>query len=226
VVAVSQGVADDVARATRVRRDDITVIGNPVLTDDLFSSARAPLRHPWFDSGEPPVILGVGSLTRRKDFDSLISAFAHLRRSRPARLMILGEGDHRDRLERHVSRLGLNGDVLMPGFVRNPYPYISKAALLTMSSLCEGLPTVLIESLALGTPTVSTDCRSGPSEILADGRYGMLVPPGDTAALAAALGQTLDGNAPAERPETLSSYSPAEVTDRYESVLSPNGASA
>jgi glycosyltransferase involved in cell wall biosynthesis len=143
------------------------------------------------------VVLAVGRLTRVKDYPTLLRAFAILRARRPCRLLILGEGRQRPRLERLVGRLGLGEDVRMPGFVANPYAYMARARLLVVSSLREGGPQVLIEALALGTPAVSTDCPSGPREILDGGRYGALVPRRDPAALADAMGATLDAPAPA-----------------------------
>jgi glycosyltransferase involved in cell wall biosynthesis len=150
----------------------------------------------------------------------MISAFARLRRGRPARLLILGEGQERHRLERLIASLGVGRDVLLHGFERNPYPYIAQAALLALSSRCEGLPTVLIESLALGTRMVSTDCQNGPREILDGGRYGALVAPGDSDALANAMRESLDSPRPRVPAETLERYSVAASVDGYERLLS------
>ncbi len=220
IVAVSDGVADDLARYCSVARSEIQVIPNPVVSDELRGRASAPLDHEWFADGQPPVILGVGSLNRLKDYGNMISAFARLRRWRPARLLILGEGHERHRLEQLIVRLGLGRDVLLHGFERNPYPYIAQAALLALSSVCEGLPTVLIESLALGTRMVSTDCQNGPREILDGGRYGALVAPGDSGALANAMRESLDRPRPSVPAATLERYSVASAVDSYERLLS------
>lgn len=209
VVAVSEGVADTVAQVTGFPRERLTVIYNPVITAELLAKIKEPLDHPWFAPGEPPVILAVGRLTAQKDFGMLLRAFSQVRRQRPARLLILGEGEDRPKLERLVSEQGLTlgEDVGLPGFVANPYAYMARAAVFALSSGWEGLPTVLIEALAAGAVVVSTDCDSGPREILANGRFGRLVPVGDAEAFAQALLEAL------AQPATTSDFQ--EVADRY-----------
>jgi glycosyltransferase involved in cell wall biosynthesis len=198
IIAVSEGVADDTARIARLGRARIVVVRNPVITPDLPGQAAAPCAHPWLAPGGPPVILGAGRLERQKDFPTLIRAFALVRARRPCRLLILGEGGQRGALERLVESLGLRGQVDLPGFAPNPYPLIARASLFVLSSAWEGSPNVLTEALALGVPAVSTDCPSGPAEILDGGRFGPLVPVGDVDALAAAMGGTLDAPLPAQ----------------------------
>ncbi|NEP50500.1 MAG: glycosyltransferase, partial [Moorea sp. SIO3C2] len=127
----------------------------------------------------------------QKDFLTLIQGFARLRKKMIARLVILGEGESRGELEATINRLGIAADVSMPGFVENPYAYMSKANALVLSSRWEGLPTVLIEAMACGCQVIATDCLSGPAEILSAGQYGILVPVGDSAALSLAMLQVL-----------------------------------
>jgi glycosyltransferase involved in cell wall biosynthesis len=170
----------------------VQVIYNPVIMPGMKARARQVPDHPWFRAGEPPVVLGIGRLTRQKDFPTLIRAFAGVRRQRPVRLIILGEGEDRAALDTLVTELGLGDDVALPGFRDNPLGYLSASALFVLSSAWEGLPTVLIEALAAGTRVVSTDCPSGPREILQEGRLGTLVPVGDVPALAAAMSAALD----------------------------------
>jgi glycosyltransferase involved in cell wall biosynthesis len=190
VVAVSQGVADELVHYVRIPAEKVRVIYNPIVTPELFRKAEEPLEHPWFREGEPPVILGVGRLTKQKDFPTLIRAFALVRQQRPARLMILGEGEERPQLEALVKELGIAEDVSLPGFVQNPYPYMKKAAVFVLSSRWEGLPTVLIEAAALDVPVISTNCPSGPAEILA--MYSdQLVDVGDKDGMARAILKTL-----------------------------------
>jgi glycosyltransferase involved in cell wall biosynthesis len=191
VVAVSQGVAEDLARLG-VGRDRIHVIYNPVVTPDLLPQSVQPVPHPWFQPGGAPVILGVGRLDRQKDFPTLIRAFAIARQQRPLKLVILGEGPERATLEGLVEQFGISQDVALPGFVDNPYAHMAKASLCVLSSAWEGFGNVLVESMAVGVPVVSTDCDSGPAEILANGRYGRLVPIHQAEPLAAAMLQTLD----------------------------------
>jgi glycosyltransferase involved in cell wall biosynthesis len=187
VIAVSRDLAEDVASITGIPAQTIHVAHNPVVTPEMFDLAKAPLRHAWFEPSAPPVILGVGRLSRVKNFALLIRAYARVRRELNCRLMILGEGRERGGLERLAKNLGVAEDVELPGFVENPFAYLGRARLFASASLAEGSPNALTEALALGIPVVSSDCRSGPREILQGGRYGTLVPVGDEVALAAAM---------------------------------------
>lgn len=196
VVAVSQGVAEDLVVRTRLPRGNVRVIYNPVVTPELFARAGEHPGHPWFLPGAPPVVLGVGRLSKQKDFPTLIEAFREVRCIRQVRLLILGEGEERPHLERLVHEAGLGGDVELPGFVANPFSFMKRAAVFVLSSRWEGLPTVLIEALALGTPVVATDCPSGPAEILEGGKWGRLVPMGDVDAMAEAILRSLDEGSP------------------------------
>ena len=227
VVAVSDGVASDTAAISRLPGQRITVIRNPVVTPELDELAAAPCPHPWLAdpaSDAPPVIIGAGRLQRQKDFPALLRAFAELRSIRPCRLLILGEGRGRGALQDRVTtlglRLGVDGDVDLPGHQTNLYCHLARAALFVLSSAWEGSPNVLTEALALGTPVVSTDCPSGPREILQHGRYGPLVPVGDPAALAAAMAHTLDHPLPAaELKQAVAEYTQAASAARYLRVL-------
>ena len=194
IVAVSRGVAERWSRAARIPRGRIATIYNPV-PPDLARRAETVPDHSFFRASSgpeaPPVVLGVGRLTKQKDFPTLVRAFASVRERRAARLLILGEGPERGRLERLAANLGLGSEISFPGQVENPYAVMARAGVLAVSSLWEGLPLVMIEALACGCPVVSTDCPSGPAEILEGGRYGRLTPVGDPAALAEAILATL-----------------------------------
>jgi glycosyltransferase involved in cell wall biosynthesis len=219
IVAVSRGVAEDLARLTGLPRERIDVIYNPIVTPALRERAEEPLTHGWFADAEPPVFLAVGRLAPQKDFPALLRAFARVRQQRRARLMILGEGDERPALEELARSLGVEADVALPGFVPNPYPYLRAAAAFVLSSRWEGLPGVLIEALACGTRLVATDCPSGPREILADGRHGRLVPPGDEEALGDAMRAALDEEFPPPPEEACRPFEPDAVVERYLEVL-------
>lgn len=220
VVAVSDGVADDLSRLACLPRERITTIYNPAVTPDLYAKRQAPLDHPWFRPDAPPVVLGIGRLHQQKDFPILLNAFARVRVQRPVRLVILGEGKLRAELETLARTLGIAADVAMPGFVENPYAYLARAAVFALSSAWEGLPTVLIEALACGCPVVSTDCPSGPAEILDGEQYGRLVPVGDDAALARAICATLDKAPPRERLiERGKFFSVDRAVEQYERLL-------
>jgi glycosyltransferase involved in cell wall biosynthesis len=186
-VAVSQGVAAEVAAIMELPKSRIRVIYNPVVSPELPALAQAPILHPWFAPDGPPVILGVGRLTIQKDFPTLIRAFALIQPQCSARLMILGDGPQRQQLTDLIAELGLGETVCLVGFQDNPYAYLARSAVFAFSSAWEGFGNVIVEALAVGTPVVSTDCRSGPAEILEGGKYGRLVPVGDAAALGAAI---------------------------------------
>ena len=224
IVAPSRGVADDFVRVTGLPRESIRVIYNPVVSDVLRVRARQPTGHRWLHGGDIPVVVGMGRLTRAKDFATLIRAFARIRQTIPARLIILGEGEDRADLEALGRSLGVASDVDLPGFVANPYALLSRATLFVLSSRWEGLPGALIEALACGARVVSTDCRSGPREILDGGRYGQLVPVEDTAAMAAAMQAALDGSFVAADPGAWIDRFDAEAnTGRYLDLLVGRG---
>lgn len=192
IIAVSQGVADDVMDITGLSGQRVTVVRNPVWRPELAARANEKAGHPWLDSIDSPVIIGAGRLTRQKDFPTLIRAFAQVRTARPCKLIIMGEGNLRASLEALAETLGVAEDVSLPGFIANPYAFLSRASLFVLSSAWEGSPNVLTEALALGVPVVSTDCPSGPVEILDRGRYGKLVKIGDVTALTSAMNEALD----------------------------------
>jgi len=220
IVAVSGGVAADLSKITSLPIDHFDVIPNPVVSPKLEALSKNPVDHPWFRDGQLPVILGAGRLTRQKDFPTLIRAFRRVRSRIPCRLVILGEGQDRTILESLSSSLGLGGDVDLPGYVENPYPYMAGSALFVLSSAWEGSPNSLTEALALGIPVVSTDCPSGPREILEDGRYGPLVPAGNPTALSEAILQTL-ANPPdkALLKKAVAGYTVAASSRQYLDIL-------
>jgi glycosyltransferase involved in cell wall biosynthesis len=215
VVGVSEGVVDDLVQYADLGPEKMRVVFNPIVSDDLTEKARAALDHPWFADGSPPVLVAAGRLRPQKDFPTLLRAFAQVAAGRPARLLILGEGPERARLESLVAELGLDDAVQLPGATSNPYAYMARAAAFVLSSRWEGLPTVLVEALACGAPIVSTDCPSGPREILAGGRYGMLVPVEDVDALAGALAAALAGEVARPPEESWRPYTLDRVVDDY-----------
>jgi len=192
MIAVSRGVAADHARLMGWPLEAIHVAPNPVLTQDVDALSREPVDHPWFQLDGPPVILGIGRLQPAKDFHTLIDSFARLRQKRNARLVILGDGPLREELESMAKALGIADSFDLPGFVDNPYAWLARSRMFVLSSRWEGLPNALIEAMAVDTPVVATDCRSGPAEILDDGHHGPLVPVGDVDALARAMESVWD----------------------------------
>ena len=190
LVCVSNGVRADILSCTRLAPDHVRVVYNPVRRPHGQTRANPAILKQW-QQGEARLI-SVGSLKAQKDFPTLIHALARLRESKDARLLLIGEGERRAELEALIISLDLVGAVQMPGFVPDPYPYLAHADLFVLSSAWEGLGNVIIEALVAGVPVVSTDCPSGPAEILDHGRYGRLVPVGDPKALAQAITETLN----------------------------------
>lgn len=220
IVAVSEGVAHDLAGIMGVPPENIQVIYNPVVDEELTRKLTGEITHPWFSESNVPVIISVGRLVPEKDYQTLIRSAAEVRKKRPVRLMILGEGEVRQELEELIKSLGLQQAILLPGFVDNPYPYIRRAAVFVLSSKTEGLPTALIEALACGTPVVATDCPSGPREVLVGGKYGILVAVGNVQAMAEAIVEALES--PPNREALLlraGDYGVAPITQRYLQVM-------
>jgi len=220
IVAVSDGVADDLAERTGIDRARIRTIYNPIVTPDLVAKAAIDPQEPWLAPGMPPVILTAGRLVAKKDFATLLRAFARLRQTTEARLIILGDGPERRRLERLAQKLGVVSDLKFLGWVENPYAYMARAAVFASASIREGMPGVLIEAFACGCPVVATDCPSGPAEILDHGRYGRLVAPGDEYALAVALRESLATRPDPERLRRRAQiFAVRNATDAYLDLL-------
>lgn len=219
VIAVSEGVRQDTIRITGLDADRVHVIRNPVITPRLAEQAAEPPPHAWLRDAPEPVLIGMGRLTRQKGFDTLLRAFAALQAAQPSRLILLGEAPHaedRERLQALARELGVSERVLFAGFQSNPYAWLARADLFVLSSAWEGSPNALTEALALGIPCVSTDCPSGPSEILAGGAYGPLVAVGDHAAMARAMAAMLRAPLPADRlREAVAEYRADLSARRY-----------
>lgn len=219
IVAVSGGVADGLATWLGMDRDKIHVIHNPLVNGRIFQEASESLDHPWFQSGQPPVVLTVGRLEKQKDHETLIRAFARVVEQIPARLVILGEGGLRKTTQALIVELGLETLVELPGFVSNPFAYMGRAAVFVLSSAWEGLPGVLVEAMACGCPLVSTDCPSGPAEILENGKWGALVPVGDSDALSQAILAAIKNPPPEGLQEAARQYSIEKGTQDYLRLL-------
>lgn len=219
VFAVSEFLAADVAAVARLPRERVATVHNPVVGEKLLAEAAKMPDHPFF-GGADKVIVAVGRLHPQKDFLTLIRAFHLLQQQLQCKLVILGEGEQRRSLEAEVARLGLTESVALPGHVGAPGSYLAHADLFALSSQYEGFPTVLIEALACGCPVVSTDCPTGPHEILEGGRFGPLVAVGDPAALAEAMRATLQAPlAAATLMERGRTFSIEAATDRLLGVI-------
>lgn len=191
VVCVSKGVEADFREYYSYKKNNLSTIYNPVLDDAYFEKLKVPVTHRFFNN-DNKVILAVGRLTEAKNFGFLISSFKDLHDQHPeTRLLILGEGELRAEFESLVADLDLKDVVDLPGFDANPYAYFKYASLFVLSSNWEGLPGVLIQALASKVKVVSTDCPSGPMEILDHAKFGLLVECNDQAGLTQAMQQAI-----------------------------------
>jgi len=219
VVAVSEGVAHAMEKVLRLSPSRISVIANPVITERLRNGAREPADHPWFYDGGEPVVLAVGRLTDQKAFDVLIRAFAKARTTTPCRLVIFGEGPLHSELLALADSLGVGDLMALPGFTANPFSHMAACGLFVLSSRWEGLPNVLIQALACGAKVVSTDCPSGPREVLEGGAFGALVPVDNVELLADAISRGLSLPRPALPQSWFDRYDPDAILDSYLTVL-------
>ncbi|MGM0676616.1 MAG: glycosyltransferase [Pseudomonadota bacterium] len=192
VLVPSQGSAKDLRHVSRHKIERLHVVPSPIIHNDLEQLATDQSALPANMDQEGPWIVAIGELSHRKNYSMLLRAFAKVLERRPARLMILGEGRERGSLESLAATLGVTERVRLCGFVNNPYPFLKNAQVFAHSSRWEGLPVVLVEAMALGVPVVSTDCPSGPREILDGGRLGTLVDVGDADAMASGICRYLD----------------------------------
>lgn len=221
VIAVSGGVAENLRLSGWIAPERIHWIPNGVELAAIAEKAQAPTPHRWLEETDgPPVIVAVGRLIPKKDYPTLFAAFAKLTAERPARLIVLGEGRERGRLTALIRKLGLGDSIDLAGHQTNPFAYLARASLFVLSSEFEGMPSVVIEALACGCPAVSTDCPSGPAEILGDGDYGRLTPIGDADALATAMAASLAAPRDADRLKARAAeFSLQRAAERYADLL-------
>lgn len=221
IIAVSEGVADSIVKGTPVNRTDVSVLHNPINVEAIRERARDPVNHEWIEDDELDVVLFVGRLEGQKDLRTWLRAFRIVHEQNPnTRAVIAGQGSLRSDLLSVADRLDIADVVSMPGYVENPYRYMSQASVFVLSSQYEGLPTVLIEALACGCPVVATDCPSGPREILADGKYGPLVPVGEIADLADAVDEILADPVPSDTLRARADeFDTESALDNYETFI-------
>ncbi len=224
IIADCNAIGDALVKVSGIDSNRIRTIYNPVLDGSEIQKLQEPVTHPWFLDDGPPIILGVGRFLRQKDFPTLIQAFHKVRSCRPARLVILGDGNERASLEVLIRELGIENDVSLPGFDSNPFKYMRRANVFVLSSLWEGPGHVVIEALAAGVPIVATDCPAGPRETLLDGSLGTLVPVGDTSTMAEAILDVLEDQASAklradEGKKSLDRFKSGCVAEEYLRVI-------
>jgi glycosyltransferase involved in cell wall biosynthesis len=215
VIAVSKGVKVELLELNPSLERLTYVVPTPVLGPDVRELASRDPEHPWFNE-EAPIVLSAGRLERHKGMLDLVRSFKIVADRSTARLVIIGEGTERNRIEKELKILGISNRVSLPGFYANPFSLMRRARVFALASHYEGLPNVLIQALAVGTQVVATDCNSGPREILDNGRLGALVPVGDTRSLAEAILQSLHRHNPSEAEEIVwQRYGVELATTRY-----------
>lgn len=175
VVAVSPASAKSIYQYAKLKKR-VDVVWNGLDLDKIQKNASQPASHPWVSNGDFRLILGMGRLSRQKNFSDLLRAFASLEPKENYRLLILGEGPEERALLLLASELGIQKYVEFMGFIENPYPFLAQADLFVLPSKWEGFANVVIESLACGTPIVATDCPGGPADILSKQLFAKIVP--------------------------------------------------
>jgi glycosyltransferase involved in cell wall biosynthesis len=219
IICVAKGVQDELEQLLGLPPEKLHTVYNPLDLDRIAALGVNVPDHHWFGPGRPPVIVAVGRLTAQKDYPTLLRAFAHLRRTRDARLIVLGKGEERDALLQLANELGIGSDVDLAGFQDNPFAWMAAANLYVMSSAWEGLPGALLQAMACGTRIVSTDCRTGPAEILENGRWGQLTPVGDPVSLGEAMAAALDDPAPPRVLDRAHAFGLDRAIDGYAHLL-------
>lgn len=193
IIAASVGIKNDLSGKFGLPEKMIDVIYNPVDIEEIEHLSREEVTHPWFHENVP-ILVSVGRLTKQKGYSYLISAFSLVKQTLPCRLLIIGSGEDKGKLLQSVNELGLWNDIEFLGFQRNPFKYMARSDVFILSSLYEGFGNVIVEAMTLGLPVISSDCQSGPSEIIENKKNGVLVPVKDEKALAEAILDVLTNN--------------------------------
>jgi glycosyltransferase involved in cell wall biosynthesis len=227
IVAVSTGVANDLHKSLDIPLSKLTVIHNPAADPVIHQLEKEPVNHPWLNDPNIRVGIGVARLEPEKDQATLINSLVKVREKYDARLIIIGEGELKESLTQQIIDLNLEDYVELAGFVGNPFPLMAKADVFLSSSAIEGFGNVLVEAMMVRTPVITTDCPSGPSEIVQNGELGELIPVRDPDAMSEAWLRVLDDpKSAAERAEraykAMDQYTPTSRAKAYLALLSPN----
>jgi glycosyltransferase involved in cell wall biosynthesis len=224
IVSVSNAISESLIEDFAVPREKVTTIYNPIPVEEIRAKCREDVRHRYF-GGNNRVLIGAGRLEKQKRFDLLLRAFSQLRKTREnLYLIILGKGSLLGELQRLASSLGIADYVDFAGFQSNPFAWISRSDIFVLSSDYEGFPMVLLECMACGTPIVSTDCPSGPAELISNGGNGILVPVSDEGALAGGISSLLDNRELRDRfiregDKKVEEFKIENVVGQYEKLL-------
>jgi glycosyltransferase involved in cell wall biosynthesis len=182
VTTVSEAIAEEVI-SLGLDRGKVRVIYNGLDMTSIRQRANEPVNHPWIHE-EIPIIVSVGRLSQQKNYPLLLDAINLVRQKMRVRLWLIGDGDERLKLKSMAQNLGLEEDIFFWGFQENPFKFVARSSVFALPSLYEGFPNVLIQAMAVGVPVISTDCPTGPSEIISHGHTGLLIPLNDTQAMA------------------------------------------
>ncbi len=223
IVCISQGIADDLTTKWGIPHNHLHVIYNPLDVRKIQDLSQEPVTHPWF-AAQVPIFLFVGRLVKFKGVDILLNALKIANSEKPARLLVVGEGEEKGALQELAKALHVEDKVDFIGATPNPFSYMSKVTALVLPSLVEGLANVILEALTCGCPVISTDCLSGPAEILQGGQYGVLVPPADEEALAAAMLKLLQDHELRTKlaelgPQRAKDFDAPKIVKQYEQLI-------
>ena len=220
IITVSDGVRESLINFMRINNKNYFSIPNPCDSKEIKAKANLPINDEWFLSSDVPVVIAVGRLTKQKDFSSLIKSFAIVIKKTKARLLILGEGEERNSLEILAKSLKLSNELFcMPGFKTNPFKYIKASSLFVLSSRWEGFPNVLLQAIACNCKIISTNCQSGPLEILDGGKYGDIIPVGDIEAMANSINRNLNNPRKYDISNRCNHYSIKRTIESYLEVI-------
>ncbi len=220
VVGISQGVMQDIQKNANIRPNRISWIHNPVVTKGLLENLKETSKDEWFEQAKSQIIVMSGRLVHQKDYVTAVCAYEKIVQKRDIRLLILGEGALRGELEALAEQLGVEDKIHFTGFVENPLSYMKHADLFVLSSIHEGFGNVVVEALLCGLPVVSTDCPSGPAEILQDGEFGTLVPVCDPQALSDAIISALDKECDPEKQKARAmDFTVENICSQYEGLF-------
>ncbi len=226
IITVSEGVKSDLIKTIKYDRfiDKIDIIYNPHNLDLIKERSMEKPNHPWLIDKIEPILINIGSLTYQKGQDILLEAFKLINEEIPSKLIILGQGPLLNELQNLATKLCIRDRVDFAGFQKNPFSYISHSDVFVLSSRWEGFPNVLIEALACGVPVVSTDCPSGPNEVLVNGENGLIVPVENPGELASALIKILEDKSLAKKlsengKKSVEKYSSLNIFKKYKYIV-------
>ncbi len=219
IIVVSRAMGDEIVALVKGIGHKVNLIHNFINFDEVSFLANKPVLHPWIEEKKTKIILSVGRLSNQKNWPILLHAFARIRKDNDVKLIILGEGPQRKELEALVRKLGIQSSVSLPGFDSNPYSWMSKVEIFVLSSDFEGFPNVLVQALACGCKVISSDCASGPREILEDGKWGRLFNVGDSDGLFLMMQEALNDENHTNTIQRALFFSAEKCLEKYEMHL-------